>query len=57
MPVSAAASSFDLHPRLWDRCRREVADAMVADGWSRHAGKFTWVMLRRARRLFMSRLP
>lgn len=57
MPTFGFASAFDRHPQLWARCRSDVADAMVAEGWNRHARKFLEVQARRARRLFSARLP
>lgn len=48
MPTSACAKLWEADPRRWERLRSEVAAEMVAAGWSRHAGKFNQVMMRKA---------
>lgn len=54
MPINYAGSTspHDIDPRRWERCQREVASAMIADGWPPKAGKFREVCMRRARKLF-----
>lgn len=52
MPTSYGLKPHDIDPRRWEACRRQVAADMVAAGWSRHAGKFCEVQMRRALRLF-----
>ena len=39
-------------PRRWERCLRETAVQMIAQGWQPKAGKFRAVQQRRARRMF-----
>ena len=52
MPTTGNCKPWDDDPRRWERCRRDAAAQMVVDGWSRHARKFTDVMLRRALKLW-----
>lgn len=43
---------WEADPRRWERCRRETAAQMVAEGWNPRAGKFDEVLRRRARKLW-----
>ena len=43
---------WEADPRRWERCRKEAAAQMVADGWHPRAGKFDEVLRRRARKLW-----
>lgn len=43
---------WEADPRRWERCRREAAAQMVAQGWNPKAGKFDEVMRRRAMKLW-----
>jgi hypothetical protein len=52
MPCHALPRFWETNPRRWERCLRDAAAAMVAEGWPRKAGKFSAVQLRRARRLW-----
>lgn len=51
MPTQGSYSYQDANPRQWERCKQQIATAMIAEGWNRHAGKFNAVRDRRARRL------
>ncbi len=54
MPTSGIASPCDIDPRRWQRCMREAAASMVAQG--RHPRALCMVVLRkRALRLFYAR--
>ena len=44
----------DADPRRWERCRREAAAQMVAQGWNPKAGKFGEVQMRRALKLWLT---
>ncbi len=54
MPTNAGCyyGFWEVDPRRWERCRREAAAQMVAQGWNPKAGKFDEVMRRRALRLW-----
>lgn len=52
MPTGHIPSLQERFPREWAACRRATADAMVADGWIRHARKFDEVCRRRSLRAF-----
>ncbi len=43
---------WEADPRRWERCRKEAAAQMVAEGWHQRAGKFDEVLRRRARKLW-----
>jgi hypothetical protein len=43
---------WEADPRRWERCRQQAAAQMVAEGWNPHAGKFSQVQMRRARKLW-----
>jgi hypothetical protein len=43
---------WEADPRRWERCRRDAATGMLAEGWNPRARKFDEVMIRRARRLW-----
>lgn len=43
---------WESNPRLWDKCKREVSNQMIAEGWPPKARKFDSVMRKRARKLF-----
>ena len=51
MPCSGATPLEQRFPRLWEKARRLVANEMLANGWNKHAKKFTEVQLRKARKL------
>lgn len=38
--------------KLWLKCRLAAADAMIAEGWNKHAKKFHTVQMRRAAQLY-----
>lgn len=42
----------DVDPRRWERCRKQAAAHMLAQGWSPKAGKFPEVQRRRALRIW-----
>lgn len=48
---------YDVDPRRWERTLRDVAAAMVAEGWVRKAKKFNEVQHRRALRIFWAATP
>lgn len=55
MPTTCTNHPCDIDPRRWSACMRQAEAAMLADGWSRHAGKFHEVRMRRARKLWAQR--
>jgi hypothetical protein len=55
--LSPSRTPYDVDPRRWERTRADVAASMVAAGWSRHAGKFSGVLHRRALRAFWAATP
>ena len=46
---------WESNPKLWDKCKREVTNQMVSEGWHPKAGKFDSVMRKRAKRLFYAK--
>lgn len=52
MPTSYSPTPHDIDPLRWSACLRSAGDAMLAAGWSKHAGKFHEVQMRRARKLW-----
>lgn len=38
--------------RRWLKCREAAARQMIAEGWNKHARKFSTVQLKRATRLY-----
>jgi hypothetical protein len=57
MPTSGISCPYEGHQRLWEKCRKQIGDQMVASGWIRKAGKFDEVCLRKAHKLFMKVRP
>lgn len=54
MPTTFGGSISERDPRRWERCRRQAAAEMVAEGWPAKARKFPEVQHRRAVRLFLA---
>lgn len=52
MPTTGFPKFWESDPRRWDRCRREAAAQMVAQGWNPKAGKFNEVQMRKATQLW-----
>ena len=55
MPTSGEYSYGPADVHRWHRCRQQVAAQMLADGWNRHARKFSEVQKRRAWRLYAAK--
>lgn len=54
MPTTATFwyGFWEADPRRWERCRRDAAATMLAEGWNKHAKKFDEVVRRRAMKLW-----
>lgn len=54
MPTGGGYHSrfWESDPKRWAKCRQEVEDAMVAEGWNPKARKFNDVRHKRAVRLW-----
>lgn len=50
--MPSTGEGVDIDYQRWFKCRNAVAAQMVAEGWNKHARKFTDVQNRRARRLY-----
>lgn len=54
MPCFGYSSFWNANPRLWEKCRNQVAAEMIASGWNKHARKFGEVQFKKATRLFLN---
>lgn len=52
MPCYSSFHPVDVDPRRWERCRKQAAIAMIAEGWKPYARKFDGIQQKRARKLF-----
>jgi hypothetical protein len=52
MPVSCYLPPYELNIKLWNQCLKDTREKMLASGWNKNAGKFTWVSLDKAHKLF-----
>ena len=43
---------WQANPRRWDRCCRDAAAQMIAEGWNKYARKFSEVHRKRALKLW-----
>lgn len=54
MPCHGGGAFWEENPKLWEKCKREIAEEMIAAGWSKHARKFGEVQRRKAMKLFLN---
>lgn len=52
MPCVGGSAFWEHNPRLWENCKQQIANEMMAAGWSKHARKFQTVRDRKAYKLF-----
>ena len=52
MPCTYHISGVESDPRKWEYCKRTISKEMTDSGWNKHAGKFSEVMNRKARKMF-----
>ena len=54
MPTNACyqVGFWQADPRKWEKCRQAAAAQMLAEGWNKHARKFSEVQRKRAMKLW-----
>ena len=54
MPTGASYQFgfWEADPRRWERCKILAAQQMIESGWSKFAGKFREVQMRKARKIW-----
>ena len=54
MPTSGGyqCGFWEANPAKWAHCRQQAASQMLAEGWNKHASKFSEVQRKRAMKLW-----